>query len=159
MRLYSEVLDKKRLVSNIVFSLIVFLSIAILYYINSYCVKPQIVESDSVFNYFMVNYFNDLWAGIFIVFSANLIVLITQKKYIKSVIFYVCLWILESFIWEIARPYVLTIFNPFNKTPKFLWGDIVIYGIGTLLGYLLFKVFNFKLRKKNRRNKKVLADD
>ncbi len=154
MSLYSELLDKKSLVANIVLSVIFFLLIFILYLINSYYIKPLLLYSDSLFSYFMINYFNDFWAAIFIVFVANFIVLITRKQYINNIIFYVVLWLVESFIWEFVRPYILIIFNPLNKIPKFLWGDIVVYGVGVLIGYFVFIIFNFTLRKKNERAKK-----
>ena len=147
MRLYSEILDKKRCFSNIVLALIILLFIAILYVVNSCYIKPLVAKSVSCFSYFMINYFNDFWAGVFIAISANLFVLVTRKQYLRNIIFYLGLWLFESLIWEVVRPYILSVFNPFSKNPKFLWGDVLVYGVGTILGYLLFKVFNFKLRK------------
>ena len=99
--------------------ILMFATTILAYCLNSYLIKPNINEFDSSINFFMHNYFNDIWAGIFIASLSNFLA-IRKNKCFNNFWFYFILWILESTTWEMLRPFVLMFFNPFNKTPKFL---------------------------------------
>ena len=145
--IYSNVLTKKKLVVNIFYLSVSFLFVGMAYIINSCCIKPQIVEINTFWQCCMVNYFNDFWAGIFIATFSNLMFILVKKRYIRNSIFYVALWIFVSLIWEVFRPFVLLVANPFNKTPKALWGDVVVYGMGILLFYIIITLLNSVLNR------------
>jgi hypothetical protein len=96
----------------------------------------------------MHNFFNDIWAGCFISIVPNLIAL-KKNRIFNNLWFYVILWIFESIVWELGRPFVLYIFNPFHKTPKILWGDFFAYMLGTFIVYLVVMlIIKFCNRKK-----------
>lgn len=120
----------------------------ITYGINSFIIKPKIGQPKNVLEYIMVNFFNDFWAGVFIVSIANVIAL-RKSCYFSDIVFYVCVFIFESIMWEVIRPYILYLFNPLNKTPHFLWGDFVAYGLGNFLVYFFIRITTRKRRKSN----------
>lgn len=109
--------------------------IALLYTINSIIIKPHCSEDDNWITYIMWNQFNDFLAGIAICTVADFFSLLILHKPFKKIYLYLLLWLAASFMWEILRPYVLKIFNPFHKKPKAKWGDVVAYGLGVLFYY------------------------
>ncbi len=122
--------------------------IFILYVINSFLIKPNI-NSDNLVSFFMINFFNDFLASVLIAAFANILSL--RKNIIfNNFIFYMALWFTESIIWEFLRPLVLLLFNPFNKEPHFLWGDIVIYFLGTTFLFLKIQILDKKVNKHGR---------
>ncbi len=101
----------------------------------------------------MINYFNDVGAGIMIPAFSCLLFTIHQKKCPTALTFYLLLAVIECVVWEVLRPYVLMVFNPFDKTPKFLWGDMIAYTIGTLVTYFIiiitYKIMNNEPKRTN----------
>ncbi len=155
MKIFSKSLNSKKMSANIWFFCVMFFIIIIAYFVNSFYVKTHIMVIDSCWEYFMINYFNDFWAGVFIVSLTNLLSILGKKKYVKHIVFYITLWIIESFVWELVRPYILIIINPFDKSPTALWGDVVVYGAGTFGMYALLLIFNFALEKVDKRNERA----
>ena len=115
---------------------VILVSVIFLYCLNSFFIKPNIKENASKFNYFMHNYFNDIWAGCFISIIANLLAL-KKGRIFNQVWFYVIIWFFESAVWEFLRPFILYLFNPLNKSPKFLWGDFLAYAFGTFFVFIM----------------------
>ena len=134
--------------ANIFFFLISFFVTLLLYLVNSYYLKPFLANDSSIFSHFMRGYFNDFWAGMFVVILSNFLAILVKKKYVKHILFYIVLWIFESFIWEIARPYILMTVNPLNKIPTASWGDVLAYGAGTFIAYAIYVLFNWILERK-----------
>ncbi len=123
--------------SRLLYCLIVIhFIIIILYFINTYKIKPILTNLESPIEFFMMNYFNDICAGSLISALSNLLFL-NYNRYFDHFRFYFVLWVMECIFWEVLRPYILLFYNPFNKTPKFLWNDFIAYAIGTILIYLL----------------------
>ncbi len=149
MTLLSSPLNKKELFINFFSCISLLLVIICFYIINSLFIKPSISIVDSWTDYFFINFFNDIWAGVFICVLLNLLLLHSKKRFAKNFFIYVFLWLTESIIWEIFRPYVLLIFNPFNKIPKALFGDVISYGLGTFFAYFFFIILNVFIRRKN----------
>ena len=118
--------------------------VVVFYCINSFFIKPKINENNSTLSYFMYNYFNDILAGNFIAVFANILILRRNMCFVKSY-FYIILWAIVSIIWEFCRPFILYVFNPFNKSPKFLLGDLLAYAIGIFWVYIII-IFLKKLK-------------
>lgn len=156
MSIFSKPLTQRLHASYIIMSLIFFILVFIFYFVNSNFIKPHITDNCSFFGYFMLNFFNDFWAGFFIATLCNFLFILTKNLYIKSPLFYLILWVVESFIWEIIRPFILKVFNPLDKTPKALWGDVIIYGVGTFTAYAIFSLLNRILKEdKNEKSGKL----
>ena len=119
-----------------IFCGVMLLWIIFAYCLNSFLIKPYSTQESSFFCFFMHNFFNDIWAGCFIAIVPNLIAL-KKGMVFNNILFYVVLWLFESLVWEWGRPFVLHVFNPFNKLPKFLWGDFLAYALGTILVYTI----------------------
>ena len=115
----------------------------ITYCLNTFLIKPKINEKNSFFSYFICNFLNDIWAGSIIAAFANILVLF-RNSYFKSIVFYFIIWIIESVIWEFLRPAILSVFNPFNKVPKLLFGDFISYALGTLIVFMLLRLLSKK---------------
>ena len=133
---------KKRILFWILLSS--FILTAIVYALNTFLIKPLIDTPTNFLEDVMVNYFNDFWAGVFMVAFANLIVL-RRNRYFYHVLFYIALFLFESVMWEVVRPFFLQVFNPFNRVPHFMWGDFVAYGLGT---FIMFFVVLLTTREK-----------
>ena len=128
--------SKKKL---LLFYCIISIVVTILYSVNSFIIKPLIIEDKGFIQYFMLNYFNDFWAGVIIAVIPN-ILLFKKGKVLISIVAYMVIWIVASLIWEFLRPFVLLLFNPFNKVAHFLWGDFVAYLVGTLITYVTIMI-------------------
>ena len=133
---------KQKIILN-KFCLITLFFVVFVYSVNTFIIKPNLNERSSFFAYFMWNYFNDIWAGSFIASLANFL-LLKKSRYFGSVYFYILFWIVESLTWEFFRPILLTIFNPFNKTPKMLFGDFFSYALGTFAVFISVRFFSKK---------------
>ena len=114
--------------------------IVLLYLINTIYIKPRLNEDENWHSYFMINYFNDVGAGLFIASYSNILFIHSEGKFPSAFKFYLILSILECIIWEFIRPFVLILFNPFHKSPKFLWGDMVAYTVGTMMTCLIVTI-------------------
>ena len=145
-----DYIQKKKL---IIFNLGIISLVSITYWINTIYIKPKLNEHEDWLSFFMVNYLNDLGAGIMIAAFSHLLFILTKRRYIISLRFYIFLAFVECIIWEFMRPFVLMIFNPFNKTPKFLWGDMLAYTIGTMIVYLLFLIIYKGMSNESKRTK------
>ncbi len=136
-----------------IISLLIISLVALSYLLNTIYIKPQLNEKSNWFSFFMINYFNDVGAGMMIAAFSNLLFIIKKRRYISSLKFYLFLALIECIIWEIIRPFILMIFNPFNKNPKFLWGDMIAYAIGTLIIYLIFSISFSRVNNELKRTK------
>lgn len=128
---------------------IVLVGIVVIFYgVNSFYVKPKLSDKGGVFAFFMINYFNDVGAGVMIAAFANLLFLHNKGKCVVGVLFYLILTAYECVIWEVVRPFVLMLFNPFHKTPKFLWGDMLAYALGNVAVYCITSFLYRVIRNK-----------
>ena len=143
--LYSDKLSKAHRKKNFLLHFLTVGVVLVLYIANSCYIKPMMDEK-SFFGFIMINFFNDMMAGVVVVSLANIISIIFKRRYIKHSLFYVVVCLFECLVWEVFRPYVLSVINPFHKNPKFLWGDCIAYAVGTLLAFMFICIVN-------RRNK------
>lgn len=141
----SKPLDKKEKEIITIINLFIIFLVSLSYLFNTIYIKPQLNENDNWFFFFMINYFNDIGAGVMIAAFANLLFILKRKRCVLALKFYLFLSLLECIIWEFVRPFILIVFNPFNKSPKFLWGDMIAYTIGTLFVYLTVYIAHKKL--------------
>ena len=125
--------------------------IALFYLINTIYIKPQLNEAENWFSFFMINYFNDVGAGAFIASFSNILFILRKGKFPVALKFYLILSIIECIIWEFIRPFVLMVFNPFHKSPKFLWGDMIAYTAGTMFAYLIISIIYRGIKNESKR--------
>ena len=137
----------------VIINLIIISLVSLLYLLNTSYIKPRLNENDDWISFFMINYCNDVGAGIMIAAFSNLLFILKKRRCIISLKFYLFLSLIESLIWEFVRPFVLMIFNPFNKYPKFLWGDMIAYTIGTLMVYLIISIIYRRMSNESKRTK------
>ena len=147
----SKYLNHKEKKVLIVVNLAIISFIALLYLINTIYIKPQLTETENWYSFFMINYFNDVGAGVLIASYANLLFILKKRKFPLTLKFYLILSIVECIIWVVVRPFVLMVFNPFHKTPKFLWGDMIAYTVGTMITYLIISIIYRGIKNESKR--------
>ena len=149
----SRKLDKNEKKWLSIIHLIIISFVSLSYLLNTIYIKPQLYENEDWFSFFMINYYNDVGAGVLIAAFSNLLFIHKQRRCLCSFKFYLFLSLIECIIWEFVRPFVLMLFNPFKKTPKFLWGDMIAYTIGTFIIYLITYIIFRKLCYDSKRTK------
>ena len=120
-----------------------------LYLINSKIIKPNINEENSLLEYFMYNQFNDFLCPIVLCSLIGSITSILKKEIISSVIIYLIVFVISALVWEVLRPYILLVFNPFNKVAHFKFGDIVAYFLGYSAHYI-YIVFRYRIKRSEK---------
>ena len=136
-----------------IISLFIISLVSLLYLLNTIYIKPKLNENEDWISFFMINYCNDVGAGIIIASFSNLLFILKKRRCINSLSFYLVLSLFECIIWEFVRPFILIIFNPFNKTPKFLWGDMIAYTAGILVVYLIVFIVYKEISNESKRTK------
>lgn len=120
-----------------ILNLSIFISCIILYGFNT-------IIFSSIHNYnlhyFFSSYFNDLLAPLLLFSYINLILSLTDKK-MYSLKYLILIIILTSFVWE----YIAPIFKPTSISDPI---DILFYFIGTLIYWIIYKIWNQKSLKK-----------
>ncbi|MCR5706276.1 MAG: hypothetical protein K6G48_05740 [Acholeplasmatales bacterium] len=129
-------------------SAIIIISIIILYSINTWAIKPHCDEDRSFIEYIICNQVNDFLCPIALISILNLLTTITSRRVITSIIFYLILFIVSSLVWELLRPYILKLYNPFDKTPHTRAGDFIAYFLGYLVAYLVVYI-RYRKEKSN----------
>lgn len=147
----SKPLDKKEKKFITIINLFIVLFVSLSYLFNTIYIKPQLNENDNWISFFMTNYFNDIGAGVMIAAFANLLFILKKRSCVLALKFYLFLSLLECIIWEFVRPFILMVFNPLNKSPKFLWGDMIAYIVGTLIVYLIVYIAYKKLTHEHQK--------
>ncbi len=118
-----------------IINLSIFITCIILYGFNRI-----IFSSINNYNlhYFFSSYFNDLLAPLLLFSYINLILsLIDKKMYSLKYLFLII--ILSSFVWEFIAP----IFKPNSISDPI---DILFYFIGTMVYWIIYKMWNQKSR-------------
>lgn len=120
-----------------------------LYLVNSFLIKPIVDTNNSVFEYLIANQLNDYLCPIFICGLFGFMTAIIRRVIVFHWLFYLVLFIVSAIVWEVLRPYILTVVNIFNKVAHFKWGDFVAYFLG-YLSYYLGTFFRFRKYEKVR---------
>jgi len=91
-------------------------------------------------HYFFSSYFNDLLAPLLLFSYINLILSLIDKK-MYSLKYLILIIILTSLVWEFIAP----IFKPTSISDPI---DILFYFIGTLIYWIIYKIWNQKSSNK-----------
>jgi len=118
-----------------IINLSIFITCIILYGFNTI-----IFSSINNYNlhYFFSSYFNDLLAPLLLFSYINIILSLIDKK-MYSLKYLILIIILSSFVWEFIAP----IFKPNSISDPI---DILFYFIGTMVYWIIYKMWNQKSR-------------